>query len=96
MLVVALTQRPDLLLEATEDRLHQPQRAPSMPASAEYLAALRRLRIPAVLSGAGPAVIALTNGTDLPEQALEFGAAKGFAITEMSVGHGVRWSPGIA
>lgn len=96
MLVVALTQRPDLLLEATEDRLHQPQRAPSMPASAEYLAALRRLNIPAVLSGAGPAVIALTNGTDLPEQALEFGAAKGFAVTEMSVGHGVRWSPGIA
>ncbi len=68
----------------------------SMPASAEYLATLRRLNIPAVLSGAGPAVIALTNGTDLPAQALEFGAAKGFAVTEMSVGHGVRWSPGIA
>ena len=92
MLVVALTKRPDLLLEATEDRLHQPQRAPAMPASAEYLAALRRSNIAAVLSGAGPAVIALTNGLDLPAEALEIGAAHGFAVTEMSVGAGVRWS----
>lgn len=93
MLVVALTTRPDLLLPATEDRLHQPQRAPSMPASAEYLSALRRLNVAAVLSGAGPAVIALTNGTELPVEALEAGAANGFAVTEMSVGEGVRWSP---
>jgi len=34
LLVVALTERPDLLLAATEDALHQPQRAPAMPASA--------------------------------------------------------------
>lgn len=93
MLVVALTTRPDLLVEATEDRLHQPQRAASMPASAEYLSALRRLNIAAVLSGAGPAVIALTNGVELPAEALEAGAANGFAVTEMSVGAGVRWSP---
>ena len=32
LLVVALTQRPDLLMVATEDVLHQPQRAPAMPA----------------------------------------------------------------
>ncbi|GAS98193.1 homoserine kinase [Mycolicibacterium canariasense] len=96
MLVVALTKRPDLLVEATEDRLHQPQRAPAMPASAEYLAALRRLNIAAVLSGAGPAVIALTNGVDLPPEALEIGAANGFTVTEMSVGAGVRWSSGTA
>ena len=38
LLVVALTERPDLLMAATEDRLHQPQRAAAMPASAEYLA----------------------------------------------------------
>ena len=93
MLVVALTSRPDLLVEATEDRLHQPQRAPSMPASAEYLSALRRLNIAAVLSGAGPAVIALTNGVELPAEALEVGVAHGFAVAEMSVGEGVRWSP---
>ena len=37
LLVVALTERPDLLMAATEDVLHQPQRAAAMPASAEYL-----------------------------------------------------------
>lgn len=92
MLVVALTQRPDLLLEATGDRLHQTQRAPAMPASAEYLALLRRCGVAAVLSGAGPAVIALTNGSDLPAQVLEYGAANGFTVTEMSAGDGVRWN----
>ena len=31
LLVVALTERPDLLMAATEDVLHQPQRAPPCP-----------------------------------------------------------------
>lgn len=92
MLVVALTQRPDLLLEATGDRLHQSQRAPAMPASAEYLAMLRRCGVAAVLSGAGPAVIALSDGSDLPAEVLEYGAANGFTVTEMSAGAGVRWN----
>src|SRR4029077_7977410 len=52
LLVVALTARPDLLMEATAERLHQPQRAVAMPASAEYLAILRRHGVAAVLSGA--------------------------------------------
>nr|WP_313774383.1 homoserine kinase [Mycobacterium sp.] len=93
MLVVALTERPDLLLEATGDRLHQAQRASAMPASAEYLAILRRCGVAAVLSGAGPAVIALTDGSDLPAQALVYGAANGFTVTEMSAGDAVRWTP---
>ncbi|MGA9375062.1 MAG: homoserine kinase [Mycobacterium sp.] len=93
MLVVALTERPDLLLEATGDRLHQAQRAPAMPASAEYLALLRRCGVAAVLSGAGPAVIALTDGSELPAQALGYGAANGFTVTEMSAGDSVRWTP---
>ncbi|MDT5163592.1 MAG: homoserine kinase [Mycobacterium sp.] len=33
LLVVALTDRPDLLMAATEDVLHQPHRASAMPAS---------------------------------------------------------------
>jgi homoserine kinase len=96
LLVVALTERPDLLMEATADRLHQPQRAAAMPASAEYLAILRRCRVAAVLSGAGPAVIALTRATELPSEALEFGAANGFTVSEMSIGEGVRWAAGVA
>ena len=96
LLVVALTERPDLLMEATEDALHQPHRAIAMRASAEYLNLLRRCGVAAVLSGAGPAVIALSTIPELPAEALEFGAANGFTVSEMSVGDGVRWTSGVA
>jgi homoserine kinase len=58
LLIYALTQRPDLLLPATEDRLHQPYRAASMPDSAELVERLRDAGVAAVVSGAGPAVLA--------------------------------------
>lgn len=96
LLVVALTERPDLLMAATEDALHQPQRAPAMPASAEYIRLLRRYDISAVLSGAGPAVIALTTHSELPAEVVEYGVANGFTVGEMAAGHGVRWSSGVA
>lgn len=60
LLVVALTQRPDLLLIATEDRLHQEYRRPAMPESLRLVDTLRAAGIAAVISGAGPAVLALT------------------------------------
>jgi len=96
LLVVALTERPDLLMAATEDVLHQPQRGPAMPASAEYLHVLRRWGIAAVLSGAGPAVLALSTESDLPAEVIDFGIANGFTVSRMSVGDGVRWSSGVA
>jgi homoserine kinase len=96
LLVVALTERPDLLMAATEDVLHQPQRAPAMPTSAEYLRLLRRCGVAAVLSGAGPAVIALTTAPELPAEALAYAAANGFAVSKMTAGDGVRWSSGVA
>ena len=96
LLVVALTERPDLLMAATEDVLHQPQRGPAMPASAEYLHVLRRCGIAAVLSGAGPAVLALSTESDLPAEVIDFGIANGFTVSRMSVGDGVRWSSGVA
>ncbi|OBK71528.1 homoserine kinase [Mycobacterium sp. 1274761.0] len=95
LLVVALTERPDLLMEATEDVLHQPHRANAMRTSAEYLHLLRRCGIAAVLSGAGPAVIGLSTQAELPAEALEFGAANGYTVREMSVGEGVRWTSGV-
>jgi homoserine kinase len=61
LLVAALTGRPDLLLSATEDRLHQGYRAAAMPASAELIAELRSRDVAAVLSGAGPTVLALAD-----------------------------------
>jgi homoserine kinase len=60
LLVEALTRRPDLLLTATEDALHQRYRAPAMPRSAALVERLRAAGIPAVISGAGPTVLALT------------------------------------
>lgn len=61
LLVEALTRRPELLLPATEDRLHQDYRAPAMPRSAQLVAELRAQGVPAVISGAGPTVLALTD-----------------------------------
>jgi homoserine kinase len=93
LLVLALTERPDLLMAATEDRMHQPQRAAAMPSSAEYLEVLRRYGVAAVLSGAGPAVIGFSTEPELPVAAVEYGIAHGFVVSEMPVGQGVRWAP---
>ncbi|MDA2894818.1 homoserine kinase [Mycolicibacterium sp. BiH015] len=96
LLVVALTERPDLLMVATEDVLHQPQRAAAMPASAEYLAVLRRCGVSAVLSGAGPAVLALSTAPQLPAEAVEYGKENGFSVGRRSIGQGVTWTSGVA
>ncbi|MCK2221725.1 homoserine kinase [Actinomadura sp. ATCC 31491] len=62
LLIAALTQRPEswLLLAATEDRLHQHYRAPAMPESAGLVERLRGVGVPAVVSGAGPTVLAFS------------------------------------
>ncbi len=62
LLVHALTADPRYLLDATGDRLHQPYRAEAMPESAALLADLRGAGIAAVVSGAGPSVLALCAG----------------------------------
>mgnify|MGYP001546092685 FL=1 len=59
LLVAALTQSPELLLAATEDRLHQDYRASAMPETSELIASLRAKGHPAVVSGAGPSVLVL-------------------------------------
>ena len=58
--VLAFTQRPELLMPATEDRLHQGYRRPAYPESADLVDALRAHGVPAAISGAGPTVLALT------------------------------------
>jgi homoserine kinase len=62
LLIAALTQRPErgLLLAATEDRLHQHYRAPAMPESVDLVERLRAVGVPAVVSGAGPTVLAFS------------------------------------
>lgn len=63
LLVHALTADPSVLLPATRDWLHQEYRTPAMPASAELVRSLRASGIPAVISGAGPTVLAFDTGT---------------------------------
>ncbi|HEX4977365.1 MAG TPA: homoserine kinase [Nocardioides sp.] len=64
LLVAALAGRPELLLAATEDRLHQDFREPAMPRSLALVRDLRAAGLPAVVSGAGPTVLVLTGATD--------------------------------
>jgi homoserine kinase len=68
LLAHALTKAPELLFPATEDRLHQPYRASGAPASAALVAELRAAGVAAVISGAGPSVLAfVTDGWTAPE-----------------------------
>ena len=60
LLIAALTRVPGVLFDATQDYLHQPYRAGVMPRTAELLARLRAAGVAAVVSGAGPSVLALT------------------------------------
>ncbi|NUP73879.1 MAG: homoserine kinase [Sinomonas sp.] len=62
LLVHALTQEPSLLVPATEDYLHQSYRASAMRPSAALIRKLRAEGHAAVVSGAGPTVLALAAG----------------------------------
>jgi homoserine kinase len=59
LLVAALTGDPDLLMDATQDFLHQSYRTVAIPDTMRLVTHLRSAGIPAVVSGAGPAVLAL-------------------------------------
>ena len=83
LLVAALTQRQGgalegsepadghggagLLLAATQDWLHQDYRATAMPGTADLIGRLRKAGIPAVMSGAGPSVLAILSEQDKPD-----------------------------
>lgn len=59
LLIAALIQSPELLLAATEDRLHQSYRAAAMPQTESLIRTLRANGLPAVVSGAGPSILVL-------------------------------------
>jgi homoserine kinase len=83
LLVEALRASPDLLMPATEDRLHQSYRAAAMPRTAILVEALRAAGIPAVVSGAGPTVLALTT-VETREQAMTY-ARRGWSALPLDV-----------
>ncbi|MDR7301162.1 homoserine kinase [Haloactinomyces albus] len=64
--VHALTGNPDLLAEATGDRLHQDYREPAWPETIALVRKLRAAGIAAAVSGAGPTVLAFPPDGELP------------------------------
>jgi homoserine kinase len=85
LLVAALTRCPEELMAATEDWLHQPYRAPAMPASAELVASLRADGRAAVVSGAGPTVLAIVGKDDAGATAGR--VPPGWRVHELDVDH---------
>jgi homoserine kinase len=61
LLVVALSGRPELLHAATRDFLHQCYREPAMPETLRLVRDLRHDGVAAVVSGAGPTVLAFVD-----------------------------------
>jgi homoserine kinase len=61
LLIAALIQSPELLLEATEDKLHQDYRASAMPETNSLIQVLRKHGLAAVVSGAGPSILVLAS-----------------------------------
>jgi len=89
LLVHALAERPDLLLTATADLLHQSYRSEAMPKSIALIEKLRGAGVAAVLSGAGPSVMILYSGDEgeidqIPSLATGFTAMK-LAIAKKGV-----------
>lgn len=85
--VHALTTWPDLLLTATEDRLHQDYRANAWPNTMRVVRELRENGVAATVSGAGPAVFAATLDGRLPAVV----DTAGFTVLELPVDRdGVR------
>jgi homoserine kinase len=83
LLTAALSGRPELLLAATEDRLHQSYRAAAMPRSAALVDQLRAQGVAAVISGAGPTVLALTDS--LSAARVEAQVPRGWAAHRLDV-----------
>lgn len=88
--VQAVTTRPDLLLAATADRLHQDYREAAWPATLRLVRILREHGLAACVSGAGPTVMVLTQDGKLPNGV----DLAGFDIRELPVDRlGVQVKP---
>lgn len=67
LLVAALNDAPEHLHRATRDFLHQEYRRPAMPESLALVDELRADGVAAIVSGAGPTVLAFSNGVESAE-----------------------------
>ena len=66
LLVAALAGQSDQLLRGTRDLLHQQFRRPAMPATIDLVDTLRAAGVPAIVSGAGPTVLAFVGAAGVP------------------------------
>jgi len=85
VLVQALQNRPDLLLGATEDYLHQSYRKEAMPNSFALMTKLRKAGVAAFISGAGPAVLVLHTGGETEAAELERAAGDKFQMMSLGI-----------
>jgi len=85
VLVQALQHRPDLLLGATEDYLHQSYRQDAMPQSYALMTKLRKAGVAAFISGAGPTVMVLHTGGDTEAAELARAAGEKFQMISLGV-----------
>lgn len=85
LLIEALTRRPDLLMDATEDRLHQHYRAGAMPESLDLVTMLRKKGLPAVVSGAGPSVLVLATSGQAAEFPLRVREMTGWDVRPLHI-----------
>jgi homoserine kinase len=84
LLVAALGGQPEHLLLATRDFLHQEYRRAAMPESLALVDALRADGVPAIVSGAGPTVLAFTDG-DVAAGRLLDRCPPGWAVHHLAV-----------
>lgn len=86
LLVAALSDAPEHLHRATRDFLHQEYRRPAMPESLALVDELRADGVAAIVSGAGPTVLAFSNGVESAETAkLTARCPAGWACHALSV-----------
>jgi homoserine kinase len=100
MLPLALAGDAELLLPATEDLLHQPQRLAHTPDGAKLLEALRSAGHAAFVSGAGPSLLVLCPRSAAPgaladaEEALAATDAQGWQLRRLELArHGALKAP---
>jgi homoserine kinase len=67
LVVRALTERPELLGVALEDRLHQGRRLPLVPSARAVFEDLRDRGVPVCVAGAGPSLLAFETDAALPD-----------------------------
>jgi len=85
LLSTALSSRPDLLLTATEDLLHQRYRTEAYPKSILLVDKLRAAGVAAMISGAGPSVMVLHTATAAEVLEILKQAPAGFTAKELAI-----------